>query len=190
MLSPSFTSEQKEKLGNSLLYLTQGKSLNKTQLLKLTYLLDEYSIKERGIPYFNFLYKVWQFGPVKRDLFVDLSNEKQYWFGDYISLNGNQFQPKEGVEFVDDEFSDYEIDLLKKIKDQFSKKWASDLVKATHERIRPWYIVSRDNGLLESFRKGEITSTDFDIDMKVLIKNDDYKLQRYQEYLENFGEPN
>ena len=60
-----FSSEQLEKIGNTVVYLADRiENLSKTKLLKLLYILDEISIKKSGIPMLNLKYKVWKFGPV------------------------------------------------------------------------------------------------------------------------------
>ncbi|MDD2983849.1 MAG: DUF4065 domain-containing protein [Crocinitomicaceae bacterium] len=70
------TDNQIDKVGSSIVYLS-GKigKITKTQALKLIYILDELSIKKSGIPFFNLKYKVWKFGPVSEELFIDLSSE-------------------------------------------------------------------------------------------------------------------
>ena len=190
MFKTSFTKEQLEKLGNTLLFLTDGQALNKTQLLKLTYLLDEYSIKLTGIPFFNFEYKVWKYGPVKQDLFIDLSANSPNTFKNFIRQKGKHFIPAEGAQFSDDEFNDFELDLLKKVKSKFSTKWASQLVGETHRPGRPWHKAVEKYGLKPVFDSGGTNSTDLTIDMTSLIEGDTFKVERYKEYLSIKGEPN
>lgn len=60
------TKEQKEKIGHSsILLATNIPNLNISKLLNLIYLLDEASVKERGIPFFGLSYQIWQSGPRK-----------------------------------------------------------------------------------------------------------------------------
>jgi uncharacterized phage-associated protein len=59
-----------------LIYLSQKMGeLSKTKALKLLYILDELAIKKSGIPFFNLKYKVWKFGPVSEEIFIDLSSD-------------------------------------------------------------------------------------------------------------------
>ena len=67
---------QIDKIGNTMVYLSKNiKRLSKTKLLKLLYILDEISIKSSGIPFLNLQYKVWKYGPVSAELFIDLSQK-------------------------------------------------------------------------------------------------------------------
>ena len=55
----NFDKEQLSKIGNALIYLSSNiNRLPKTKALKLIYILDELSIKQSGIPFFNLQYKV------------------------------------------------------------------------------------------------------------------------------------
>lgn len=66
---------QLNKIGNAAIYLSDRiEELSKTKLLKLLYILDETSIRKWGVPFLNLKYKVWKFGPVAPEIFVDLSS--------------------------------------------------------------------------------------------------------------------
>lgn len=190
MIQIGFTQEQKEKLGNTLVYLTQGMPLGKTQILKLIYLLDEYAIKITGVPFFNFDYKAWKLGPVKQDLFVDLSNSQPIIFKGFIKAKGQKFIPVEGIDFIDDEFTDFEMELLEQIKSKYATKYAKALVRETHKEGRPWDKAVRANGLLELYNGGRANISDVSVEMASLVESDPLKLNRYKEYLSNKGAPN
>ena len=55
------------------------------------YILDEISIKKSGLPFLNLKYKVWKFGPVSEELFIDLSSETKL-LEDYILYGKSNFQ--------------------------------------------------------------------------------------------------
>ncbi|MBP6431602.1 MAG: DUF4065 domain-containing protein, partial [Ferruginibacter sp.] len=60
----SFTTQQLNKLGNTLIYLANNVGeLNKTKILKLLYLIEEKAIKKFGYPFFGFNFQLWKFGP-------------------------------------------------------------------------------------------------------------------------------
>src|SRR6188768_182201 len=108
-----YTSEQLEKLGNTILFLIAAiQPLYKTKLLKLIYLLDELSTARSGVPFLGLDYKVWQAGPVNSDLYEELN--QPYLLDSFIKLE----QDDKGIkvlgkkEFSDDEFSEMEINLL------------------------------------------------------------------------------
>jgi len=95
-----YTREQIEKIGNSIVYLSSKiDKISKTKLLKLLYVLDEISIKRSGIPFLNLKYKVWKFGPVADDLFVEFSSSPSM-LKDFINREStaeghNYISPKE-----------------------------------------------------------------------------------------------
>jgi uncharacterized phage-associated protein len=107
-----FSKEQLDKIGNTIIYLSkQIPLLSKTKLLKLLYILDELSVKQSGIPFLNLKYKVWKFGPVSEEIFVDLSSEttllKKFIRRSYTSDEQCIIIPI--IDFNDDEFSDNDI---------------------------------------------------------------------------------
>ena len=110
-----YTKGQIDKIGNTIVFLTSKiQKISKTKLLKLLYILDEISIKKSGIPFLNLEYKVWKFGPIASDIFVELSSVPSI-LKDYIvretTENGHNFiSPKK--DFIDDEFTQNELDLL------------------------------------------------------------------------------
>ena len=180
------SSEQLDKVGNSLIYISnQISSLSKTKALKLIYILDELSIKKSGIPFFNLKYKVWKFGPVSEEIFIDLSSEttmlKNYI--ERISEDGSTvLRPK--TDFNDDEFSDNDIELLKFVIDEFGAKSAKELIYYTHRKNSPWYQVASENAVLELLESEEINNTELLIDMSTLINHDDRKKAIYCDFID------
>lgn len=177
---------QIDKVGNTIIYLS-GKigELSKTKALKLIYILDELSIKKSGIPFFNLKYKVWKFGPVSEEIFVDLSSEITL-FKKYVkktSVDGVTVI-KPIVAFNDDEFSDNDIDLLDFVAEKFGDKSAKDLIYYTHRTNSPWYNTAKDNSVLDLLEKELINNTELLIDMGSLINHDERKKIVYIEFLE------
>jgi uncharacterized phage-associated protein len=185
-----YAKEQIDKLGNTIIYLTQERGLSKTKLLKIIYLLDEYSIKEHGIPYFNFNYKIWKFGPVVEDLFIEFSS-RPVLLKDYIERvhdQGRTFIKGKGV-FNDDEFSDNDLEILELISEKFKNSPADWLVKVTHHANSLWAQVAKENALLSALEREEISNTDLDIPFLRLVEGDPVKAPLYYNYLEQFGPP-
>jgi len=180
-----YTDEQLERLGNVILFLYQKiQPLYKTKLLKLIYLLDELAIARNGVPFLGLDYKLWQAGPVNSDLYEELN--EPYLLESFIGLRqdemGTQVIGKK--DFSDDEFSEMELNLLKEIVDRYKTASAEKLVEITHRRAAPWYIIAKENNLLESFQDRRVNTTDIPVDLTLLIKNDPKKLAMYQENLE------
>jgi len=180
-----YTSEQLEKLGNTILFLIAAiQPLYKTKLLKLIYLLDELSTARSGVPFLGLDYKVWQAGPVNSDLYEELN--QPYLLDSFIKLE----QDDKGIkvlgkkEFSDDEFSEMEINLLKEISNRYKNTSADKLVEITHRKSAPWYIIAAENNLLEGFNEKKINTTDIPVDLTLLIKNDPQKLAMYNENIE------
>lgn len=180
-----FNSEQLEKIGNTVVYLADRiQNLSKTKLLKLLYILDEISIKKSGIPILNLKYKVWKFGPVSEELFIDLSSEPTL-LEKFIDrdIDGNAIVSK--IEFNEDEFSENEIDLMDFVIEKYGNKTAIELISYTHRVNSPWYTTAKANSVLELLERQEINNTEYLIDMRMIVSHDDRKLEIYSEYLES-----
>ncbi|MBU2928025.1 SocA family protein [Winogradskyella psychrotolerans] len=181
------SNDQIDKVGNSIIYLSEKiGELSKTKALKLIYILDELSIKKSGIPFFNLKYKVWKFGPVSEEIFIDLSSETTL-LKNYIERTSEEGVTviKPIVEFNDDEFSDNDIDLLNFVIEQFGDKTAKDLVYYTHRKNSPWHNTAKENSVLELLEKEEINNTELLIDMASLINHDERKKVVYSDFIES-----
>lgn len=83
-----FSLSEIDKIGNAIVFLAERiKPLSKTKLLKLIYLIEEYSVRTYGLPFFNLDFTVWKLGPVSRDIFVDLSSDEPILLSKYIRKN-------------------------------------------------------------------------------------------------------
>lgn len=178
---------QLNKIGNSLIFLTNRLEggLTKTKALKLLYILDELSIRKSGIPFFNLKYKVWKFGPVSEEIFVDLSSDTSL-LKDYVSKASEEGSTYivPVAEFSDDEFSDFDMELLEYVIGEFGSKTAKELVKYTHRRNSPWYHAAIENDVLDILDKEEVSNTEILVDMGTLISHDLRKNSIYQDFLE------
>lgn len=162
-----------DKLGNAIVYLTEKiNPLSKTKLLKLIYLIEEYSVRKLGLPFFNLDFTVWKLGPVSRDIFVDLSSDEPVLLPHYIQKvvagDGNIYV-KAKVQFSDDEFSDHEMDLLEYVTSTFKDCTAAQLVDITHRKQSLWYLTAQESGVLEYLEAGSLNSTDIEIDFSRLL---------------------
>ncbi len=179
-----FSSEQLEKIGNTVVYLADRiENLSKTKLLKLLYILDEISIKKSGIPMLNLKYKVWKFGPVSEELFIDLSSEPTL-LEKFIDrdIEGNFIVSK--VKFNEDEFSENDIDLMNLVIEKYGDKTAKELISYTHRVNAPWHNTAMEKAVLELLENEIINNTEYIIDMSSIILHDERKLDIYKEYIE------
>lgn len=183
------TSSQIEKLGNTLIYLANGVSeLNKTKILKLLFLIEEESIKKHGYPFFGFNFELWQFGPVLKEVHAELSNPELYVLGKYIKRAKWDDSMYEAVkEFNDDEFSDWDIEILESIVLFAKNKIAKDFVAITHADDSLWTQTAKKYGVLDDLEQRKIATTDHLIDFTLLFKGDEAMLQRYKIALENLN---
>ena len=192
MMSHPYSRSEIDKLGNAVVYLAEKiNPLSKTKLLKLIYLIEEYSIRTYGLPFFNLNFSVWKLGPVSRDVFVDLSSDEPILLSNYISKTTSSdgsvyIQSK--VTFSDDEFSDNEIDLLEHVAEIFKDYTASELIELTHRKHSLWYITATENGVLEYLENGLMNSTEIEIDFSRLLEGMPLKMAIYEDqrlYLQN-----
>ncbi len=186
ILSDFHTKDQIDKIGNAIIYLSDNiPNFSKTKVLKLLYIIEEYSIREYGLPFFDIDFKVWKLGPVARDLFIELSSQPVI-FNEYIKVvgtaDGSYIQKKK--DFNDDEFSDLEIDLMDTVIKALKDRNAQELVDITHRKHLPWYITAKQNGLLELFDSGSTNSSDITVDMLILLEDQPEKRDFYLSNLE------
>ena len=181
-----YSQNQIDKLGNGLIYLIDKMGVQpKTSLLKLVYILDEFSVKQRGFPMFNLQYEIWKYGPVCKDLiseFNDGASLLKEFIKTDIKKDPTLISPV--ATFNDDEFSDSDIYILDEIVKNFSGKNVKYLVNYTHQSNSLWYITAQKYGVLESLLKEERNSTDFKIDFADLVAHDENKLAFYHDHLE------
>lgn len=182
----TLSNEQVEKIGNSLIYLSNRiTNLSKTKALKLIYILDELSIKKSGIPFFNLKYKVWKFGPVSEEIFIDLSSDITI-LKNYVKKtnNGNDTIIEPIADFKDDEFSEYNIELMDFVIEEFGNKTALKLVNHTHRKNAPWHNTAVKHSVLELLLNETINNTEFIVDMSILVNHDQRKKAIYSDFIE------
>ena len=180
------TTRQIDKVGNAMIFLSEKiPNIPKTKLLKLLYLLDEFSILKSGIPFFNLQYKAWKLWPVAEEIFIELS-DKPFRFGKFIKIqnteNGIVILPNS--KFCDDEFSDNDIELLEDFVKRFSTISAKQLIDYTHRNNSPWRNATEMYGVYHLLEQGYINNTEIVIDMSCLINHDERKKGIYQHYIE------
>lgn len=182
-----YTKSEIDKIGNTLIYLQQriGENISKTKAIKLLYFLEEFSIKKYGRPFLNLEWEVWHLGPVSEDLYAEIN--EPYMLSEHIEhahINGLDacfIKPKH--DFIDDEFSDADIDIMNVLVDKIGHLNANQLIDLAHKENTLWYKIAKEKDLLESFNNKSRTTTDFKIDLSELLPND--KLDFYKSYIES-----
>jgi len=182
----------KEKIGNLFIFLSSNiDNLFITKLLKLTYIIDELSVKETGAPVTWLNYKVWKKGPVPQKVYYNLTFEGGEEFSDYINvksskrINGLKITPK--GEFDDSEFSDYEIELLNRVIKDFGKLNSTQLVDFLHEEDSLWHKVVEERNLAPIFESEEDANTSpYDIVLKEAI-TDPFMVKMFDEMSDNIA---
>jgi uncharacterized phage-associated protein len=179
-----YSEDQLAKIGNSIVFLSDKIGpISKTKLLKILYLLDEISVKKSGIPFLNLHYSVWKFGPVDKDIFIELSSSPTL-LKNYIkrtTRDGHTFI-EAIAEFCDDEFSDNEMELLDFVVKKFGAYSSKDLVAYTHKIGSPWHNVATKNAIIGLLEAEKINSTELDIDLSELVSHDERKRQLFEAY--------
>lgn len=181
----TYSKTQLDRIGNTIIYLADKiPALNKTQLLKLLFFIEEFSVLHYHRPFLSLKFEVWKLGPVAKDIFIDLSSDgallKKYV---KIQCNCNNTTTIIPIKpFSDDEFSDNDIVLLDSIVKKFGKNTAQRLVKITHQKDGIWHKLAEENNLLADFETGSLTSTDIQIDLTALL--DDCSKEFYSEQCE------
>jgi uncharacterized phage-associated protein len=183
--SSIYTKDQLAKIGNAIIFLCERmQPLSKTKLLKLIYLIEELSVKKYGMPFFNIRFDVWKLGPVSKDIYAEITTSEPDLLGDYIvkeTRDGNIFL-RAKQEFADDEFSDIELQLLEDIAGAYRKYTAEQLIQLTHRKHSPWYSTASKYGLLEHFNNGTANTSNIEIDLSSLIRDDEQKLALYKSH--------
>ena len=181
-----FTDELTDKLGNTLVFLTDKLGwLNKTQILKLIYIIEKLSVKKLANPFFNLHFEVWQYGPVSADLYNELSDGPEL-LKKYIRSThqpeGILFNKLNGISFDDNEFSEAEIQLLDSICKNYNAS-ASKLVEITHDPNDLWVKTAERNGILSDLLSGRLKTTSYTIDLSELLNEEPIRKELYIERL-------
>lgn len=153
-----------------------------TKLLKLLYIIDETAVKDTGVPVTGLDYRVWKMGPVPYEVYKDLmhdNSEKLSIFAEaYKKGEGEWALIKSVNRFDDSEFSDYEMNLIDRIINEYGHYQPDALVKLLHEQGSLWKKVVDEQHLEKRFER-ENTSQ-HKIDLSQLVVNEPAKLRMFK----------
>lgn len=165
------STSDKAKIGNAVVYIAQRvPQLSKTKLLKLLYLMEEYSVARFQTPFLGLQYEVWQAGPVAKDIFIDLS-ETPILLDGFVArevMDGKTYITATR-DFSDEEFSDNDMTVMDDILRIHGQKTARQLVELTHGEQGLWYATAKRNNLLQLFDEKLINNSDCPIDLGELL---------------------
>ena len=149
----------KSRIGNLLAYLsTEIPNVPMRKLLKLLYLIDEESVRERCIPITWLTYKAWEKGPVAEDVFYLKDNNE---FDSFVKIVKSEDEKLRFIPLVQadmTEFSKVEKDVIDSVIARFGGMSSDELTDMTHEPDTLWTKVVRENGIVfdENNRRSDV----------------------------------
>lgn len=140
----------REKLLNLIAYFVKNtKNCKKTKLLKLLYYADFRHFKETGMSITGLKYYAWDWGPVPKELYVEMDHPKQD-FNDSFSVI-----PSEdiGVDIIVKRpadmkhFTKREMKIIEDTAFIFKEALGGTMVECTHLPNEPWRTTLKDQGM-------------------------------------------
>lgn len=141
----------REKLLNAIIFFAADGSCAKTKLFKLLHLLDFKHYRETGRSVTGLSYYAWDNGPVPTALnkeFQPATRSVDFDEACEISVeNGTQmerFDLKPKAAFKEDIFTPRELRTMKKVKQEFGRLNAAELIDYCHRPGQPWTRVYKN----------------------------------------------
>lgn len=148
---------ESDKLVNAIIFFSKKlKHPNKTNIFKALFNSEFAHIRRVGRPMFGLEYHAWQFGPVPKklydeisagnwtdrckDCFVLIENKDEDGFGNTEIIFKSKINPD--LEY----FSDKEINILEEIAFIYKEARASDSSAVTHQIGTPWHKTVHEKG--------------------------------------------
>lgn len=181
-MTPKDLSEiNNDKIGNALIYIIDkvqsrfNQDVYLTKLLKLLYIIDETAVEETGVPMTWLEYKVWQAGPVALKVYENLNHQNPTFLDGFVEPKKTDKGTKILAinTFDDSDFSDYEIDLIDRVIENYGGLNGTALVTLLHEENSLWTKLVSENNLEDYFLSN--ARTDISINLKEKIKFDSLK---------------
>lgn len=137
---------EREKLIQAIIFFVQNtRHCHKVKLFKLLYFLDFEHFKDTGRSVTASDYAAWPMGPVPVDLMAEIElpqpdmaasvafTSQAIKGGTQVMLN---IEPK--VEFSSKNFSKREMQLMRRLAEEYRDTKADDMIEATHLENMPW----------------------------------------------------
>lgn len=173
----------KSKIGNLLAYISVAiPNVNLRKLIKLVYLIDERSVKSRGLSVTWLDYYAWEKGPVAPRIY-EIKQDNGGVFSQYISSSRNA----EGKVIIASkisksdsaiQFSKKELKLIDSILLEYGNMSADDLSDITHSDNGLWDIAIKKHN--PDFKKS-CGRSDIKLDLEDLISGDEEKMGVYED---------
>ena len=160
---------RREKLKNAVLYFVQhDKTVGLTKLMKLLFYLDFRLYEKYGESLTGQTYSAWQFGPVPRDVWLELHEKRdcQLHLASVVKVIPTQPDPRDeaagvklvaipAAKFSDEYFNGRELRELANVSQIFFEVPTALVVDASHGRDTPWAVTIK--------RHGEKAPIDYDL---------------------------
>lgn len=170
-LSPVLIKDTVEKIGNSIIYLSEHVfDLNRSKILQTLFLLEEASWKKQGRPFFHLDFQLWKMGPVVKDIYIDLSEDQPLLLALFIKRSATipaLFIANDT--FNDDQFSENDLYILNAVAKFVKHKGAESLIKINTAPHSLWRQTALQYGVLHHLQKGLINSTEIKTDFIFLF---------------------
>ena len=189
-LGSKIDSNHLEKLGNLIIYLSSKiPDLYLTKLLKLIYIIDETAMKRTGIIVSWLKYRAWVMGPVPDDLYSIIRGHANNpdMLLDFINIedikinNIDCFKITSKTNFDDSDFSEFEIELMDEVIENYGKLSSDELIKILHDEKSQWDKVVTKFKIKNDFNNNPRTTSPYPIPLHELNEGDPYKEQYYKE---------
>lgn len=164
----AYSSTQIDKIGNLLIYITDKLgATSKTKLLKLVYLVEEEYIKKAGVPLTPLSFTHLPMGPVSTFINNQI-NKNRAPLNQYVDVEpvGSQRWIKPKIQFSDEEFSEFDLEIINEVLNKFGHLNAVDLSDYTHREGSIW------KKMQDRF-EGRPPAGQNTFDMSLLLEDDD-----------------
>lgn len=178
------------KTGALLAYIANKvPEINMRKMLKIVYMIDERFMMLRGFPLTWLDYYVWEKGPVAPEIY-SLKNQDNC-FSDFVKATkseGGKLIIRPLIPINNDptgpfgELSEYDLSIIDEELSKYGDKSADWLTDQTHLPDTLWTKTKSEHKV--EFKDGKSNCS---IDLKELIKNDEYLCEVYEDARWNIG---
>ncbi len=177
---------RREKLINAIIYFVQN--TNNCGLTKLMKLLNKFEFQifnQTGTPPIGLKYYAWERGPVAKDLWEDIVDDRAQDISDTFSVafrktpdyDFYKINVRDGHEFNDFIFTPRELRVMQEIANECCNKSAGELTRESHQMGTPW-----ERTVAEKGDKAEINYL-YALDNEALISEEE-AINRLQDFIE------
>ncbi|ADB42945.1 Panacea domain-containing protein [Spirosoma linguale] len=136
----AYSQAQIDKIGNLMVYITDRLgATSKTKLLKLVYIIEEEYIKQAGVPLTPLSFTHLPKGPVSTFINNQINKNREP-LNRYVRIDkvNDQCWIRPIVDFSDDEFSEFDLQVINEVLERFGRYNADALIDYTHREGSIW----------------------------------------------------